>query len=109
MQIFVGSTAYEVDTGLSVESLKAQIENREFVPADQIRLTGTGGKVLEFGTLEANGVEDDDELTMALEVQAGMRKKWRKKRKLCDVRCAVCWSFPDIAIIRTSRPICSLP
>jgi ubiquitin-small subunit ribosomal protein S27Ae len=79
MQIFVGSTAYEVDSGLSVESLKAQIENREFVPANQIRLT-VNGKVLEFGTLEGNGVEDEDEVALALEVNAGMRKKWRKKR-----------------------------
>jgi len=79
MQIFVGSKAYEVDSADSVESLKAQIENNEFVPYHQIRLM-VGGKVLEGGSLEGNGVEDEDELTLALEVNAGMRKKWRKKR-----------------------------
>ena len=79
MQIFVSRTAYEVDTGMSVESLKAMIENQQFVPARQIRLT-SNGKVLEFGTLEANGIEEEDELTMSLEVPCGMRKKWRKKR-----------------------------
>lgn len=79
MQIFVGSTTYEVDAGTSVEALKAQIENKEFVPAGMIRLTA-GGKVLEGGTLEGYGIEDEDVLMMALEVQAGMRKKWRKKR-----------------------------
>mmetsp|Transcript_19882 Transcript_19882/g.42824 ORF Transcript_19882/g.42824 Transcript_19882/m.42824 type:complete len:96 (+) Transcript_19882:87-374(+) len=79
MQIFVGSTAYEVDAAASVDSLKAMIENREFIPADKIRLS-CDGKVLEFGSLEGNGVEDEDELALGMEVQAGMRKKWRKKR-----------------------------
>lgn len=79
MQIFVGTKAYEVDAADSVESLKAQIENKEFIPATQIRLMN-GGKVLEGGSLEGNGVEDEDELVVALEVQAGMRRKWRKKR-----------------------------
>mmetsp|Transcript_7831 Transcript_7831/g.21134 ORF Transcript_7831/g.21134 Transcript_7831/m.21134 type:complete len:96 (-) Transcript_7831:116-403(-) len=79
MQIFVGSTAYSVDAGLSVDSLKSMIENKEFVPAGQIRLT-SNRSVLEFGTLEGNGVEEEDELCITMEVQAGMRKKWRKKR-----------------------------
>mmetsp|Transcript_6927 Transcript_6927/g.13702 ORF Transcript_6927/g.13702 Transcript_6927/m.13702 type:complete len:96 (+) Transcript_6927:72-359(+) len=79
MQIFVNAAAYEVDMGLSVEGLKSMIENKEFIPAGQIRLTADG-RVLEFGTLAANGVSDEDELALALEVEAGMRKKWRKKR-----------------------------
>ena len=79
MQIFVGSTAYDVDAATSVESLKAMIENKEFVPSGQIRLM-RGSQVLEGGSLGGNGVEEEDELTMALEVQAGMRKKWKKKR-----------------------------
>ena len=79
MQIFVGSTAYEVDAATSVESLKNMIENQEFIPAGQIRLSH-GSTLLEEGTLVGNGVEEEDELQMALEVQAGMRKKWRKKR-----------------------------
>jgi len=79
MQIFVGDTAYSVDSGVSVDSLKAMIENKEFIPADQIRLMNNG-KVLEFGSLEGNGVEEEDELALAMEVQAGMRKKWKKKR-----------------------------
>jgi len=79
MQIFVADTAYEVDGAASVETLKAMIENKEFVPADQIRLA-FGGKILEDGTLEGNGVEDEDELALGLEVAGGMRKKWKKKR-----------------------------
>ena len=79
MQLFVGESVYEVDATASVESLKLMIENREFLPAASFRLVN-GCDVLEGGSLEANGVSEDDQLQMMLEVQAGMRKKWRKKR-----------------------------
>jgi len=79
MQIFVGTKAYDVDPADSIESLKAQIENVQFIPAGQIRLV-SGGKVLESGSLDGNGVDDEDELVLSLEVNGGMRKKWRKKR-----------------------------
>lgn len=79
MQIFVGSTAYEVDAATSVESLKLMIENAEFIPSHQICLVN-GADVLEEGSLEGNGVEEDDTLQMRLAVNAGMRRKWRKKR-----------------------------
>lgn len=79
MQIFVGSNAYEVDASTSVEALKLQIENAEFVPAHQICLMN-GADVLEAGSLESNGVESDDSLEMRMAVTSGMRKKWKKKR-----------------------------
>lgn len=79
MQIFVGSTAYEVDPATSVESLKLMIENAEFVPSQQIELI-SGCRTLEGGSLEGNGVEEDDTIQMRLAVNAGMRNKWRKKR-----------------------------
>ena len=79
MQIFVGDTAYQVEAGASVESFKLMIENREFIPAHQFRLVHSDGE-LEGGSLEANGVSEDDQLEMMLQVPAGMRKKWRKKR-----------------------------
>ena len=79
MQIFVGSTAYEVDPGTSVESLKLLIENTEFVPSRQIQLMN-GAMTLEAGSLEGNGIEEDDTIQMRLAVDAGMRRKWRKKR-----------------------------
>jgi small subunit ribosomal protein S27Ae len=84
MQIFIAgasgsATTYSVDADASVESLKLMIENKEFVPADLIRLVN-GATALEGGSLLANGVEDDDTLTMLLDVNGGMRKKWRKKR-----------------------------
>ena len=96
MQIFINSAAYEVDAGLSVEALKSMIENKEFIPADQIRLMAAEGRVLEFGTLAANGVADEDELAVALEVEAGMRRKWRKKR-MRRLRRKVRYVKPDLS------------
>merc|ERR1712176_1288805 len=79
MQIFVGSTAYEVDPSTSIESLKLQIENAEFVPSHQICLMN-GADVVEGGSLESHGIEGDDSLEMRMAVTSGMRKKWKKKR-----------------------------
>merc|ERR1712238_177293 len=80
MQIFVGDTPYVLDETASVETLKCMIENREFIPVDQIRLVN-GSAVLEDGmSLTSSGIEDDDALQLMLEVQGGMRKKWKKKR-----------------------------
>ena len=73
------STAYDVEGATSVESFKAMIENREFIPADQIRLVN-GANAIEGGSLLANGVEEEDTLSLLLEVRGGMRAKWRKKR-----------------------------
>ena len=89
MKIFVNETAYDVDAATSVESLKLMIENNEFVPCQQICLLN-GASALESGSLEGNGIEEDDTLQMRLAVNAGMRRKWRKKRmrrlrrKVCD-------------------------
>jgi ubiquitin-small subunit ribosomal protein S27Ae len=78
MQIFVGSTAYEVDASTSVETLMNQIENKEFVPSGSFCLRTANGTILELGSLLE--VEEDDELTMSLVVPGGMRNKWKKKR-----------------------------
>jgi len=84
MQIFVSTTsglvnAYTVDSSATVDSLKAQIENREFIPAGLVRLVN-GNSVLEAGSLAGNGIMEDDTLSLLLEVNGGMRKKWKKKR-----------------------------
>jgi small subunit ribosomal protein S27Ae len=78
MQILVNETAYTVEADASVESLKLLIENKEFVPADMIRLVVDGSTELEGGSLAT--LEDGDSLTMVLDVNGGMRKKWKKKR-----------------------------
>ena len=79
MQIFVGDTAYQVDATASVESLKLMVENREFIPSHLVRLVSGDAELLE-GTLAGNGVEEDEELELCLEIPGGMRAKWRKKR-----------------------------
>ena len=84
MQIFIAgasgpATAYTVEADATIESVKAMIENKEFVPAHLIRLVN-GADSLEGGSLLGNGVEDEDTLTMLLDVNGGMRKKWKKKR-----------------------------
>jgi hypothetical protein len=79
MQIFVGSTAYEVDPAMSIEALKLEIENREFIPSNKLCLV-FGSDSLDGGSLETNGIEEDDTIEMRMSVDAGMRRKWRKKR-----------------------------
>ena len=73
------STAYAVESTTTIESLKSMIENQEFIPSNLIRLVN-GASDLEGGTLVGNGVEEDDELELLLDVSGGMRKKWKKKR-----------------------------
>jgi len=73
------STAYAVESTTTVESLKSMIENKEFIPSNLIRLVN-GASDLEGGTLVGNGVQDEDELNLLLDVSGGMRKKWKKKR-----------------------------
>jgi small subunit ribosomal protein S27Ae len=79
MQILVNNTAYNVEATTSIESLKAMIENKEFIPSQFIRLVN-GANSLEGGTLAGNGVEEEDAIALLLDVNAGMRKKWKKKR-----------------------------
>ena len=79
MQILVNDRSYTVDADASVETLKLMIENQEFVPSQLIRLVHDDEE-LEGGYLLANGIEEDDALTMVLDVNGGMRRKWRKKR-----------------------------
>merc|ERR1712226_707027 len=84
MQIFISTpqgqaTAYTVEADTSIESLKLQVENKEFIPASLVRLVN-GSTALTGGTLASMGVEEDDVITMVLNVDGGMRAKWRKKR-----------------------------
>lgn len=84
MQIIVtaptgSSTAYAVESNTTITDLKSMIENQEFIPEHLIRLVA-GDVELSGGTLAGNGLEDDDEVAMLLDVAGGMRAKWRKKR-----------------------------
>merc|ERR1712154_87284 len=73
------STAYTVDNTTSISTLKSMVENQEFIPSNLIRLVH-GSTDLEGGTILGNGIQDDEELTLLLDVNGGMRKKWKKKR-----------------------------
>ncbi len=84
MQIIINapegtSTAYAVEGTTTVTDLKSMIENREFIPGHLIKLVAGDSELLE-GTLAGNGVEEDEELDLCLEIAGGMRAKWRKKR-----------------------------
>ncbi|KAL3799167.1 hypothetical protein ACHAW5_005444 [Stephanodiscus triporus] len=84
MQIIVtapagASMAYAVDGSTTVTELKAMIENAEFIPGHLIRLMSGDAELME-GTLAGLGIEEDEELSLMLEVPGGMRAKWRKKR-----------------------------
>ncbi|KAL7450159.1 hypothetical protein ACHAWC_002130, partial [Mediolabrus comicus] len=83
MQIIINtpesSTAYSVEGTTTVTDLKSMIENREFIPSHLVRLVSGDAELLE-GTLAGNGVEEDEELELCLEIPGGMRAKWRKKR-----------------------------
>jgi ubiquitin-small subunit ribosomal protein S27Ae len=81
MQIIVGSKSYEVDSSTSVETLLYQIENKEFLPVGSFRLLKGSVPMDDINlTLESYGIEEDEELSVTLQVPAGMRKKWKKKR-----------------------------
>ena len=75
MQVFVNDTVYEVDATTSVETLMGMIENKEFLPAGSFALK-SAGELLDG----SEGLEEDEELEITLNVPAGMRKKWKKKR-----------------------------
>ena len=84
MQIFIATasgsaTSYQVDPSTDVNALKLMIENKEFIPHGLIRLVG-GAANLDGGSLATHGVQEDDTLVLSLDVNGGMRAKWRKKR-----------------------------
>lgn len=82
MQLFVKTCsrtfAVSLDAGADVNDLKEAIEDVEFTPAEAQRLQ-MGAKVLECGNL-SQLVEEDDVVELMLDVEGGMRAKWRKKR-----------------------------
>ncbi|EED93749.1 predicted protein [Thalassiosira pseudonana CCMP1335] len=72
MQVIVtaptgASSAYAVEGATTVSDLKAMIENQEFIPGHLIRLVA-GDSELTGGTLAGNGIEEDEELSLLLEI-----------------------------------------
>ena len=82
MQIIVRSVeetyAVSLHENASLNDLKAAIEDREYLPQSVQRLE-KDGCTLTSGSL-AGCLEENDTVTLCLEVAGGMRAKWRKKR-----------------------------
>jgi len=84
MQLFVRSCdrtfTVTVDESSTVNDLKEMIEDAEFIPSDLQRLV-SGTKSLASGVaLLSDVLEEQDTVTLLLDVDGGMRAKWRKKR-----------------------------
>ena len=82
MQVFVrtvaGTFTVTVPEGSTVSDLKAAIEDVEFIPSDCMWLS-CGTTVLSNG--ELSGLVDEfDTVTLNVDLNGGMRNKWRKKR-----------------------------
>lgn len=68
----------DMDPEDSINDLKYQIENREFIPANVMNLY-CNSKIVDYGCIKDNFTELDH-ITILLELKGGMRAKWRKKR-----------------------------
>ena len=69
---------FKVPVDSSKPEIKAAVEDCEFVPASVQRLVKDGSD-LQSGSL-AGCLEENDTVTLLLDVAGGMRAKWRKKR-----------------------------
>jgi hypothetical protein len=81
MQIFVRSIDNTFVVNLAEDAtladLKAQIEDKEFLPAGVQRIVKGSTALTEANFGE---VAEADEVALLLDVSGGMRAKWRKKR-----------------------------
>lgn len=83
MQIFVHSVngreiCVDLPEGATVNDLKAEIENKEFIPSGLQRIVFASA-TLTCGSL-AEIMPDASTVSLEMGVNAGMRAKWRKKR-----------------------------
>jgi small subunit ribosomal protein S27Ae len=88
MQLFINVPTgtiqtYTFDVDTDVETIKAAVENDEFIPSTMMRIVH-GTHSLLCGTLEDNDINDGDSLDVMLNInggmRGGMRGKWKKKR-----------------------------
>jgi small subunit ribosomal protein S27Ae len=68
----------DLDSSSDVNDLKLAIEDVGFVPCHLQRLQ-IGNRLIDSGLL-IDQISEDDELELVLELNGGMRAKWRKKR-----------------------------
>jgi len=84
MQFFVrninGITRlYTLDIDSDIEQLKETVEDYDFIPSGIIRMVH-GTQPLVSGSLRDYNITDGSLLEVMLNVNGGMRGKWRKKR-----------------------------
>jgi len=84
MQIFVktltNTVTLDVSADTQVNQLKASVENVSFIPAECQRLTFGSSTLIGSRTLGDCGIASADTVELLLDVNGGMRAKWRKKR-----------------------------
>ncbi|GAB5354857.1 hypothetical protein AAMO2058_000155300 [Amorphochlora amoebiformis] len=114
IQIFVktltGSTiTLSAEAGYTVEAVKAEIEAREGIPANQQRLS-FAGKQLEAGSLADYGVEQESTLQLNLRLLGGviepalqeLARKYNCQKKVCRK----CYARLHIRAINCRRKKC---
>ena len=84
MQLFIraptGTTqTYTFDADADIEEVKMALEDVEFIPSAMMRVTH-GARSLVCGSLRDLGLSEGDSLDIMLQVNGGMRGKWKKKR-----------------------------
>tara|TARA_R110002072_G_scaffold13651_2_gene57443 strand:- start:4587 stop:4910 length:324 start_codon:yes stop_codon:yes gene_type:complete len=84
MQLFISSPTgttrtYTFDADTDIEKIKMAVEDNEFIPSSLMRITH-GTRSLVYGSLLDCRVNEGDSLDIMLNVNGGMRGKWKKKR-----------------------------
>jgi len=84
MQLFISSPTgttrtYTFDADTDIEKIKIAVEDNEFIPSSMMRITH-GTRSLVYGSLLDCGLNEGDSLDIMLNVNGGMRGKWKKKR-----------------------------
>ena len=81
-QIFIRSLEtlipITIEEDATINDLKEEIENLEFIPIELQRLV-YGTTILSIGKVFSI-LQEDDTVTLNLNINGGMRAKWRKKR-----------------------------
>jgi hypothetical protein len=90
MQVFVktltGKTiSVDVEPDESVESLKAKIQQKEGVPADQQRIIFDGKQLDSLKSLSDYDIDDDSTLHLVLRLRGGLRNFLLSIRKFLKV------------------------
>ena len=68
--------SFTVSSDATVSQFKLQLEDSSFIPSSMMALS-SGSVPMGAGSLN---LVDGDVVVLAVEVEAGMRAKWRKKR-----------------------------